>query len=115
MTQPYTETDPPREDIDALAGPTVLEFGSNSCGICAAARARIEQALAGYPQVRHLTFEDGRTRRLGRTFGVKLWPTLVFLDNGKEVSRLVRPQDAQPIAQALAAVQALATQQGLAR
>jgi len=32
---------------------------------------------------------------------VKLWPTLVFLRDGQEVARLVRPQDAQEIADAL--------------
>jgi thioredoxin 1 len=105
MTQPYSDTDPPREEIDALGGPTLLEFGSNTCGICAAAQPRIAQALAAHPQVRHIKLEDGRTKRLGRTFGVKLWPTLVFLDNGREVARLVRPQQADLVSQALAALQ----------
>lgn len=102
MTHPYEDIDPPRESIDALPGPTLLEFGSNTCGICAATQPRIEQALAARPQVRRVKIEDGRGRRLGRAFGVKLWPTLVFLDNGREVARLVRPQDARPIEQALA-------------
>ncbi|WP_256659840.1 thioredoxin family protein, partial [Pseudomonas sp. LS-2] len=35
--------------------------------------------------------EDGSGRRLGRSFGVKLWPTLVFMRDGQEVARLVRP------------------------
>lgn len=104
MNPPYADTDPPRESIDALTGPTLLEFGSNTCGICAAAQPRVERALALHPHVRHLKFEDGRAKRLGRSFGVKLWPTLVFLDNGKEVARLVRPQQAEPVAQALAAL-----------
>jgi thioredoxin 1 len=77
MTLSYSDTDPPRQDIDAQPGPVLLEFGSNDCGICAAAQPRIEQALAAHPQVRHIKIEDGRGRRLGRSFGVKLWPTLV--------------------------------------
>jgi thioredoxin 1 len=32
---------------------------------------------------------------------VKLWPTLVFLRDGKEVARLVRPQDVAAISTAL--------------
>jgi thioredoxin 1 len=45
--------------------------------------------------------EDGPGRRLGRSFGVKLWPTLVFLRDGAEVEKLVRPQSADDIAAAL--------------
>jgi thioredoxin 1 len=61
----------------------------------------VVQALAGHPAVRHLKVEDGPGRRLGRQFGVKLWPTLVFLRNGQEVCRLVRPTQAADVAQAL--------------
>jgi thioredoxin 1 len=39
--------------------------------------------------------EDGPGRKLGRSFGVKLWPTLVFLKDGAIVRRLVRPGDAE--------------------
>ena len=45
--------------------------------------------------------EAGPGRRLGRSFGVKLWPTLVFMKDGQEVHRLVRPQGQQEIEQAL--------------
>ena len=45
--------------------------------------------------------EDGPGRRLGRQFGVKLWPTLVFLRDGQEVCRLVRPNQAADVSQAL--------------
>jgi thioredoxin 1 len=47
--------------------------------------------------------EDGRGRPLGRTYRVKLWPTFVFLKDGREVARLVRPAGAD-IEQALAAL-----------
>ena len=36
----------------------------------------------------------------GRSFKVKLWPTLIFLKDGQEVARLVRPLDSAEIAQA---------------
>jgi len=32
---------------------------------------------------------------------VKLWPTLVFLREGREAARLVRPQRAQEVREAL--------------
>lgn len=38
----------------------------------------------------------GWTRtKLGRSFAVKLWPTLAFLHNGVVIRRLVRPSDAE--------------------
>jgi thioredoxin 1 len=37
---------------------------------------------------------------------VKLWPTLVFLKDGREVARLVRPTDAAAIRKALADIDA---------
>jgi thioredoxin 1 len=35
---------------------------------------------------------------------VKLWPTLVFLSNGQETERLVRPGDVNAIRAALAQI-----------
>jgi thioredoxin 1 len=52
----------------------------------------------------HVRIEDGRGRRLGRLFGVKLWPTLVLLSDGREVARVVRPESVGEIAQALAKI-----------
>jgi thioredoxin 1 len=95
-------TEPSRAEIDALEGATVVEFGASYCGHCRAARPLIAAALANHPQVRHIRIEDGPGRRLGRAFGVKLWPTLVFLSRGKELARLVRPSDSSVIARALA-------------
>lgn len=94
-------TEPSRSEIDALAEPTVIEFGSSACGHCNAARPLIAAALAHHPHVRHIRIEDGPGRRLGRSFGVKLWPTLIFLRQGKEVARLIRPSHSDAIQQAL--------------
>lgn len=93
-----------RVDIDTLQGPVLLELGVGWCGHCRAARPAIDAALAAHPRVRHLTVEDGRGRRLGRSFAVTLWPTLVFLIDGRELERLVRPTDAGTVAQALARI-----------
>ena len=64
----------------------------------------VAAAFADYPQVAHLRIEDGPGQRLGRSFGVKLWPTLVFLRDGVEVARLVRPTDTDSIDEALARI-----------
>ena len=90
-----------REEIDALAEPAVVEFGSADCGHCRAAQPLVAAALEHYPALRHIKIEDGPGRKLGRSFRVKLWPTLIFLRQGREVARLVRPADAQAIEQAL--------------
>ena len=97
-------TEPTRAEVDALPGATLLEFGSPWCGYCRRAQPLIAEALASHPQVRHLKIADASGRRLGRSFVVKLWPTLVFLKDGKEVERLVRPGDARSIAGALARI-----------
>lgn len=47
--------------------------------------------LEQYPYVKHLQIEDGKGKPLGRSFGVKLWPTLVFLRDGKVVRQEARP------------------------
>ncbi|WP_232219844.1 thioredoxin family protein [Pseudogulbenkiania sp. MAI-1] len=106
MNTDYAWSEPPRAEIDALAGPVLLEFGAPWCGHCQAAQPLLATALAAHPGVRHIKIEDGRGRRLGRSFGVKLWPTLVFLRDGQEVARLVRPDDAESIGRALARIDA---------
>ncbi|MGD9954301.1 MAG: thioredoxin family protein [Burkholderiales bacterium] len=100
----YLEKEPAREAVDALEGATLLEFGAPTCGHCRRAQPLVAQALASHPNVRHLKVADASGRRLGRSFGVKLWPTFVFLRDGKEVSRLVRPLRPQEIADALAGI-----------
>ena len=101
MESIYAETEPLRSEIEAMTGATLLEFGTPWCGWCRGAQPAIAQALAGHPEVRHIKVEDGKGKPLGRSFRVKLWPTLVFLRDGQEVARLVRPGDAAPIAEAL--------------
>ena len=100
----YAADAPTREAVDALTGPALLQFGTDWCGHCRAAESIVLEALAAHPVVRHLKVEDGSGRPLGRSFQVKMWPTLIFLDNGKEVVRLVRPADAAAVARALAAI-----------
>jgi len=98
------DIEPSRAEIDALEEPAVIEFGAPWCGYCLAARPLIAAALASHPQLRHIRIDDGPGRPLGRSFGVKLWPTLIFLSQGREVERLVRPTDASAIERALAQI-----------
>jgi thioredoxin 1 len=103
-TQPYSETEPKRAEIDALPGATVLEFGNDWCGYCRRTQPLIAEAFAGNTGLRHLKITDASLKRLGRSFAVKLWPTLVFLKDGKERAKLVRPTSTEEIRAALAKI-----------
>src|SRR3954447_3436032 len=88
-------TEPTREEVDRMSGPVLLEFGASWCPHCQAIQPSLEAMLAGNPEVDHISVEDGRGKPLGRSFGVKLWPTLVFLRDGRVVGRIVRPSSAE--------------------
>jgi thioredoxin 1 len=101
----YAKTAPTRAEVDALAGATVLEFGTDWCGYCRDAQRYIGESLERAPHLRHLKIEDGPGRPLGRSFRVKLWPTLIFLRDGTEVARVVRPRDTRAVDEGMAALQ----------
>ena len=100
----YSDVQPKRAEVDALAGPVVLEFGNDWCGHCRRAQPILREALAGHPGVRHIKIADASGRPLGRSFRVKLWPTLVFLKDGREAARLARPAEPEAIRAALALI-----------
>ena len=102
MPVPYETAQPDRSEIDAMPGIVALDFGANWCGYCRAAEPLIDQALADYPGAQHIKVEDGPGRPLGRSFRIKLWPTVVVLKDGHEVARVVRPTGADAVREALA-------------
>ncbi|RKR38954.1 thioredoxin family protein [Paraburkholderia sp. BL17N1] len=97
----YSSHAPSRAQLDALPGATLVEFGTDWCGYCQGAQASIAQALEPHDGLRHLKIEDGPGRPLGRSFKVKLWPTLILMRDGAEVARVVRPANAAAIADVL--------------
>ncbi len=84
-------------EVNSLKGLTILEFGTDWCGHCRAAQPAIAEVLAQSPEIRHVKLEDGPGRPVGRSFQVKLWPTLVLLRDGQEIGRVVRPTQANVI------------------
>lgn len=91
MSHEYLPESITREQVDALGGATVLQFGTNWCGYCRAAESVVEPVLGEVDGLRRILIEDGKGRPLGRSYRVKLWPTLIFLADGVEVARVVRP------------------------
>lgn len=87
----YSEEAPTREQINGLIGYAVLEFGTPWCSHCQAAKLAVQEVLNEHDELIHIKVYDGKDKVLGRSFRVKLWPTLILLYDGKEVARLVRP------------------------
>ncbi|MFC0252077.1 thioredoxin family protein [Massilia consociata] len=98
----YQTAQPERSAVDALPGVVALDFGANWCGYCRAAEPVIGEALSNAGAVQHIKVEDGPGRPLGRSFRIKLWPTVVVLKDGQEVARVVRPESADEVLVALA-------------
>ncbi len=101
MAHAYLPETITREEADAFAGVTVLQFGTDWCGYCRAAEKVIEPVLDRAGDLRRVLVEDGKGRPLGRSYRVKLWPTLIFLNYGVEVSRVVRPWRESDVEEAL--------------
>ena len=87
--------EPTREEVDRLRGPVIVEFGADWCPHCQALAPRLRDALAAHPEIRHIKIADGRGKRLGRSFRVKVWPNLVFMRDGKLMSQHARPSDVE--------------------
>lgn len=83
--------EPARDEVDAMRGAVLLEFGVDWCPHCQAAQPLIADALKRHTEVRHIRLEDGKGKRLGRSFTVKVWPALIFVKDGREVARVIRP------------------------
>lgn len=97
MSSDYLNPGPTREAVDEMTGPVLLEFGTGWCGYCQGAASFVATALRESPGIEHIKVEDGPGRPLGRSFRVKLWPTLIALKDGEEIARVVRPQSADEV------------------
>jgi len=97
------QVEPSAEDVRGLHGWTLLEFGTAWCGVCRATQPALKEALGEHVgALRHIKIADGKGHRLGRVYGVKLWPTLVLLLDGNQVAKQVRPASAAEISSLLA-------------
>jgi thioredoxin 1 len=97
----HLQHEPARADVDALPGATVLEFGTPWCPHCIGAQPLLEAVLSSREGVRHLKIEDGPGKPLGRSYRIKLWPSVLVLRDGEELARVVRPTSQEEIERAL--------------
>jgi thioredoxin 1 len=104
MDHNYGKPEPTRDEVNLWPGAAVLEFGAGWCPHCQAAQPAIEAALTGHLDVRHVKVGDGKGKPLGRSFQVKLWPTLVFLKDGQEMARAVRPTSVEEVRNGLSTI-----------
>jgi thioredoxin 1 len=104
-------TEPTREEVDRMQGPVVLEFGASWCSYCQALAPDLAALLEQHSDVRFVWVEDGKGKPLGRSFRVKLWPTLVFLRDGQVVKQVSRPEVSE-VRQGLEAITAPAQSSG---
>jgi thioredoxin 1 len=88
----HPEPIPTRDQIDQSKGPLLLEFGASWCPHCQALAPQLAELLETRTRIRHIKIEDGPGQPLGRSFRVKLWPNLVFLQDGAILHQLARPQ-----------------------
>jgi len=96
-------TEPTREQIDGSSGLVLVEFGASWCPHCQNIQPQLEELLTRHSDITHIKVEDGKGKRLGRSFRVKLWPNLVFLRDGQVAAQLARPS-ATAIEEAFATV-----------
>ena len=96
----YSEDEPSIDQIRAMAGYAVLEFGAPWCGHCHKAVQAAQDVLTKRA-LPHIKVFDGKGKPLGRSFKVKLWPTLILLHSGQEVVRVVRPVNETEVKQLL--------------
>ncbi|WP_028025227.1 thioredoxin family protein [Enterovibrio calviensis] len=96
----YEEDAPSIEDVTHLKGLAVIEFGAPWCPHCQGAQAAIREVLEPTTML-HIKVFDGKGKRLGRHFKVKLWPTVILLKDGEEAARVVRPTETHEVQELL--------------
>lgn len=88
-------------ELEVIEEDVLLEFGTPWCGHCKRAQKVLEPVMNDFTDVAHVKVLDGKGKRLGRQFQVKLWPTLILVRRGKEVARVIRPETERELRQLL--------------
>jgi len=97
----YSEAAPTPVEVSEMSGDALLEFGAPWCQHCQGASPIVQEAINEFRGIPHIKVYDGRGKKLGRSFSVKQWPTLIALKNGLEIGRLVRPDSKDAVSELL--------------
>ncbi|MFT5808665.1 MAG: thiol-disulfide isomerase/thioredoxin [Moritella dasanensis] len=100
----YREDAPTIAEVESWSGYAILEFGAPWCEHCQAVEPVVNAVLVEYPQLPLIKIADGRGKKLGRIFKVKLWPTFILFKDGQEVARIVRPTSITEVGGLLATI-----------
>jgi thioredoxin 1 len=93
----YSETLQTLEQLSEIKGHFLLEFGAPWCGHCQAASVAVKEVMNEKLELPHIKIYDGKGKKLGRSFAVKLWPTFILINEGQEIARIVRPTNADEL------------------
>lgn len=83
-----TETNTEAYDKMDKSGPYLLEFYSKTCGPCKMLSFVLKDIDNSRPDFRIYQVEFNENKELKEQCGVKGFPTMLFMQDGKEVSRL---------------------------
>ena len=86
---------------------TVYDFYAEWCGPCKIMAPMLQEAISKYSDVELLKIDADENREKAVEFGVGSVPTLIFLKDDVEVSRLVGFQPTQKIVQEIEKIKLL--------
>ncbi len=68
---------------------TVYKFGASWCGPCKLLDTKFKKVAAEFPEIRTVAFDVDEDAKLAKQYKIRSVPTVIFLDEEKEIERLV--------------------------
>jgi thioredoxin 1 len=68
---------------------SIIKFGADWCGPCKRLTPIIEQLQLNIPELQIQTVDVDESPELSRKYQIKVLPTVIVLEDGQEINRLV--------------------------